>query len=138
MIRAAGQARHYLAVFDDHHKEVLYLGRAKRCATTAQRLALLARDIGCTRPGCARTAYDCEAHHSDKPWAAGGQTDIDELALACSSDHKLLDETGWTTRRRNGDTEWVPPSRLDTGQTRVNNYFHPERHLQEPEDDEPE
>ncbi|WP_369815906.1 DUF222 domain-containing protein [Mycobacterium sp. 852013-51886_SCH5428379] len=68
LIQMAGQARHYLAVFDNHHREVLYLGRAKRCATTAQRLALFARDIGCTRPGCTKAAFDCQAHHGDKPW----------------------------------------------------------------------
>ena len=35
-------------MFDDHTEEILYFGRAKRCATTAQRLALFARDKGCT------------------------------------------------------------------------------------------
>ncbi|MCK0177317.1 HNH endonuclease signature motif containing protein, partial [Mycolicibacterium sp. F2034L] len=129
LIRMAGQARHYLAVFDDHHREVLYLGRAKRCATTAQRLALFARDIGCTRPGCTKPAYDCQAHHGDTPWAAGGNTNIDELALACTPDHATLEDTGWTTRRRNGHTEWVPPPKLDTGQTRINHYHHPQRYL---------
>jgi hypothetical protein len=140
LIRLAGHARHYLAVFDEHHREVLYLGRAKRCATTAQRLALFARDIGCTRPGCTKPAFACHAHHGNTPWAEGGRTDVDELALACTPDHGLLDETGWTTRRRNGHTEWVPPPELDTGQARVNDYFHPQRYLEtgDGDDDEPE
>nr|WP_231737680.1 DUF222 domain-containing protein [Mycobacterium sp. IS-1742] len=34
LIRLAGHSRHYLAVFDDHTEEILYLGRAKRCAST--------------------------------------------------------------------------------------------------------
>ncbi|WP_197497417.1 HNH endonuclease signature motif containing protein, partial [Mycobacterium sp. 852013-51886_SCH5428379] len=94
-----------------------------------QRLALFARDIGCTRPGCTKPAFDCQAHHGEKPWAAGGQTNIDELALACTLDHATLEDTGWTTRRRNGHTEWVPPPKLDTGQTRINHYHHPQRYL---------
>lgn len=100
LIRMAGHARHYLAVFGDHHQQALYPGRAKRCATTAQRLAVFARDIGCTRPGCPEPAFDCEAHHGDEDFAAGGNTNIDELAVACACDHALLDDTEWTTRRR--------------------------------------
>ncbi|OBB56007.1 hypothetical protein A5757_02920 [Mycobacterium sp. 852013-51886_SCH5428379] len=140
LIQMAGHARHYLAVFDNHHKEVLYLGRAKRCATTAQRLALFARDIGCTRPGCTKAAFDCQAHHGVKPWAAGGKTNIDELTLACTPDHATLEDTGWTTRRRNGHTEWTPPPKLDTGQTRINHYHHPQRYLEteDGDDDEPD
>ncbi|WP_242639150.1 hypothetical protein [Mycolicibacterium sp. S2-37] len=41
--------------------------------------------------------------------------------------------TGWTTRRRNGHTEWLPPPHLDTGQALVNHYFHPHHDLREPE-----
>ncbi|MBO0677049.1 HNH endonuclease [Mycolicibacterium sp. S2-37] len=140
LIRLAGQSRHYLAVFDDHHQEVLHFGRARRCASTAQRLALFARDKGCTRPGCTTALYSCEAHH-EHDFSDGGRTDIDTMALACKPDNLTVEETGWTTRRRNGRTEWLPPPRLDTGQTRVNNYHHPERYLQEAEgddDDEPE
>ncbi|BBZ07294.1 hypothetical protein MDOR_14630 [Mycolicibacterium doricum] len=61
LIRMAGQSRHYLAVFDDHTEEVLYFGRARRCATTAQRLALFARDRGCTHPSCTVPFYWCES-----------------------------------------------------------------------------
>jgi hypothetical protein len=39
-------------------------------------------------------------------------------------------EGGWRTRkRRDGTTEWIPPPHLDSGQSRVNNYHHPERYL---------
>ncbi|WP_422748135.1 DUF222 domain-containing protein [Mycobacterium sp. WMMD1722] len=144
LIRMAGQAHHYLAVFDDHHREVLYLGRAKRCASTAQRLALFARDIGCTRPGCPKPAFQSEVHHDDD-YARGGLTNTNVMRLACKSDNLLIEETEWTTIRRNGRTEWVPPPALDTGQTRVNNYFHPERYIHDAreeasdgDDDDPE
>jgi hypothetical protein len=138
LIRMAGQSRHYLAVFDDHTEEVLYLGRARRCASTAQRLALFARDKGCTRPGCTKAFLQCDAHHAVRDFAKGGRTDIDELALACSPDNQLIENTDWTTRRRNGHTEWIPPRSLDTGQNRVNHYFHPQRYLRNlGGDDEP-
>ncbi|WP_422746803.1 HNH endonuclease signature motif containing protein [Mycobacterium sp. WMMD1722] len=137
LIRMAGQARHYLAVFDHHHEEVLYLGRAKRCATTAQRLALFTRDKGCTRPSCTRSAFDTEVHHTTD-YAKGGHTNIDQMALACKPDNLTIEDTDWTTRHHHGRTEWLPPPKLDTGQTRVNNYFHPQRYLEPVEDDDPE
>jgi hypothetical protein len=31
--------------------------------------------------------------------------------------------------RKDGRTEWIPPPHLDTGQTRINDYHHPERML---------
>ena len=135
LIRLAGQSQHYLAVFDDHTEEILYLGRARRCATTAQRLALFARDRGCTRPGCTAPAYRTQVHHAQRDWAEGGRTDIDELALACQPDNNLIEQTEWTTRRRNGRTEWIPPPTLDTGQHRTNHYHHPRRHLTDRDDD---
>ncbi|HEX3288507.1 MAG TPA: HNH endonuclease, partial [Mycobacterium sp.] len=57
-------------------------------------------------------------------------TDITTLSLACPSDNKLIENTGWTTRKRaDGRTEWIPPPHLDTGQTRGNNYHPPHHYL---------
>jgi hypothetical protein len=39
-----------------------------------------------------------------------------------------------TRKRKDGRTEWIPPPHLDSGQSRVNNYHHPEKYLVE--DDE--
>ena len=51
--------------------------------------------------------------------------------------NRLIEKTGWRTRKRkDGRTQWLPPPNLDTGQTRVNNYHHPERHLIPDENDE--
>ena len=48
-----------------------------------------------------------------------------------------LAEHGWTVRKRkDGRTEWIPPPHLDTGQTRVNNYHHPQKYLIDDEDDD--
>jgi hypothetical protein len=136
LIRMAGQARHYLAVFDNHHREVLYLGRARRCASVAQRLALFARDKGCTRPGCTKPFLDCEAHHAHQDFAKGGRTNINELTLACSPDNQLIENTDWITQRRNGYTHWIPPQPLDTGQHRINHHHHPQRYLTGPRNDD--
>ena len=112
-------------------KKCCTLGRAKRCASTAQRLALFARDKGCTRPGCTRPALDCQVHHAQQDWCEGGLTDTTDMALACQPDHHLIENTDWTTQRTAGRTEWIPPPALDTGQTRINNHHHPHRYLTE-------
>ena len=136
VIRLAAQAHHYLVIYDKHHPEKLYCGRAKRFATPGQRIVLHARDRGCTRPGCTAPGYWTQVHHVDG-WAAHtGQTNINDLTLACGPDNRLVEEGGWSTRKRNdGRTEWIPPPHLDTGQPRVNNYHHPEKYLA-PEDDD--
>ena len=66
-----------------------------------------------------------------------GPTDITKLTLACGPDNRLVEEGGWTTRKRkDGRTEWIPPPHLDTGQSRVNDYQYPEKYLR-PEGDDP-
>jgi hypothetical protein len=46
VIRMAGHAYHYLAVFDEHSSRPLYLGRTRRIATPDQRIVLYAKDRG--------------------------------------------------------------------------------------------
>jgi len=136
VIRQAAAAHHYLAVFDDHTEEPLYLGRSRRLASTAQRIVLYARDRGCTFPGCTAPAYHSEVHHRTADWAHGGKTDITDETLACGGDNRRATPGGWTTRKRkDGRTQWIPPPHLDTGQARVNNYHHPHRYLIPDEDD---
>jgi hypothetical protein len=133
VIRMASHSHHYLVIFDEHTGRPLYLGRTRRIASADQRIVLHAKDRGCSRPGCTAPGYECEVHHVDE-WAADGQTNVDELTFACKPDHILL-EQGWTTiKRRDGSTEWIPPPHLDTGQSRVNDYHHPERFLTEVND----
>jgi hypothetical protein len=133
VIRMASHAHHYLAVFDKHTNEALYLGRSKRIAPAAHRIMLLSQQRGCTFPGCTVPGYGCQVHHVNG-WKNDGQTNIDEEVLACGPDNRLA-ETGWTVAIRNGIAEWTPPPHLDTGQARVNYYHHPERLLAEPDDD---
>lgn len=133
VIRWAGHAHHYLAIFDDARPLALY--HTKRLASPAQRIMLYAKDRGCTKPGCAAPAYHSQVHHV-LGWASTRRTDIGDLALACGVDNRLA-ETGWITcKNAKGDTEWIPPPHLDRGQPRINTFHHPERFLRE-DDDEP-
>ena len=127
----------YLVIFDDAKPLQLYKGRSTRLATPAQRLVLYALERGCSHPGCDVPACWCQAHHAEKDWAAGGQTNIDELTLACGPHNRDVKSDGWKTRKRpDGTTEWIPPPHLDHGQRRTNSYFHPERMLPDDADDE--
>ncbi len=130
VIRLASHAFHYLAIFKDHQREPLYLGRTKRLASPGQRIVLHARDRGCTFPGCTVPGYGCQAHHGKQGWAHGGRTDIDEEVLACPPHNRLVEKGGWVTRiRADGRVEWIPPPQLDNHRARVNNYHHPENYL---------
>ena len=134
LIGLAGRANLWLAVFDKATGEALDLFRTKRVASLAQRMMLIARDGGCTKPCCAVPAYGSQVHHALCDWADGGNTNINELALACGSDNRLVDKDGWTTTiNDHGDVEWTPPPDLDTGQTRINYYHRPELLLRPPE-----
>ena len=125
IIRLASQSHHYLVVYDNHDPQQLYCGRAKRFATPGQRIVLHALERGCTRPGCTAQGYWCQVHHVDGWVADDGETNIDGLTLACGPDNRLVEEGGWTTRKRkDGRTEWIPPPHLDSGQSRVNDYHH--------------
>src|ERR1700722_10388154 len=133
VIRLAGHAHHYLAIFDNGKALALY--HTKRIASPAQRLVLYAKDRGCTFPGCPVPANLCETHHNN-PYATNPVTDVNDLALACGPNHQLADH-GWTTRKNaHGDTEWIPPPHLDHGQPRTNTYHHPEKLLRDDDDGE--
>jgi hypothetical protein len=137
VITLASQAHHYLVIYDKHTRRPLYCGRARRFATPGQRIVLQAMERGCTRPGCTVPGYWCQVHHVEGWVADDGETNIDTLTLACGPDNRAVEQQGWTTRKRaDGRTEWIPPPHLDTGQTRINSYHHPEQYLT-PEDEDP-
>jgi hypothetical protein len=134
VIRLAGHAHHYLAIFDKGTTLALY--HTKRLASPAQRIVLYAKDRGCSFPGCTVPANLCQAHHTN-PYATHPVTDINHLTLTCNPNHQLA-EQGWTTRKNHhGDTEWIPPPHLDHGQPRTNTYWHPEKLLRNDDEDIP-
>jgi hypothetical protein len=134
VIRMAGNAHHYLAIFDKGKAIGLY--HTKRLASPAQRLVLYAKDRGCTFPGCPVPGYHSEVHHVI-PYAKSGITDVDGLTFACGQHHPLA-EKGWRTRKNaKGDTEWLRPAHLDRGQPRTNTFHHPEKLLCHEDDEDP-
>ncbi len=138
VIRMAAHATHYLAVFDKATGSAMDLFRARRTASAAQRIMLIARDGGCTKPGCTVPAYGTQVHHAARDWADNGQTNVDDMGLACPPDNRMVEPGGWSTRINDeNDVEWIPPPHLDTGQARINTYHRPEQLLQPPDDEQP-
>ncbi|MGH3542222.1 MAG: HNH endonuclease signature motif containing protein [Mycobacterium sp.] len=134
VIRLGAHAHHYLAIFDVGRAIGLY--HTKRLASPGQRIVLYAKDRGCSQPGCDVPGYWCEVHHVDE-FAKCRETHVDNLTFACGDHHPLVKPEGWTTRNRaNGDTEWLPPPHLDTGQPRTNTFHHPEKLLRADDEDD--
>lgn len=108
-----------IPAFCDDTGAVLALGRTRRFATRYQTLALIARDAGCSFPGCTVPPEWCDRHHI-LDWARGGPTDIDNLTLLCSYHHYRAFAQGWHCRI-NPDrlVEWIPPAYIDATQTPV-------------------
>ena len=95
------------------------LATERRLATEKQLAILASRDQGCTFPGCDTPPGWCEAHHI-VPWASNGKTDINNLTLACSAHHHLLDYTDWDCRMLiDGRPAWIPPASIDPAQEPV-------------------
>ena len=135
VLRLASHSYHYLCIFDKATRRTLDLFRTRRIASPDQRIVLLSKYRGCTCPGCTVSGANSQVHHVTD-WANGGHTNIDDLTLACPTNNRAVTPGGWSTRQRpDGRTEWIPPPHLDSGQTRVNDYHHPENLLR-PEEDE--
>jgi len=124
LIAMAGKSIHYLAVFDEHTKRPLYLGRQKRIATADQRLICYARDRGCTRPNCLEPGYRCEVHHS-RDWGRGGRTDADQLFFLCCCDHGMASRGEADTHVVDGRLGWSD----GTGPPEINLAHHPDELL---------
>ena len=121
-LRLAGEAEIIPVVLTDTGG-VLGYGRARRVATAQQRLALAARDGGCSFPSCDRPAAWCQAHHVI-PWIDGGPTDLDNLTLVCGFHHREFAKRGWACRITDGVPHWIPPAWLDRDQRPRRNTAH--------------
>lgn len=85
--------------------EIINHGRERRVFTPAQRRALVARDKGCTWPGCSAPPVICESHHARIHWADGGRTDTVNGALLCFHHHALVDARSISMTRQN--ERWI-------------------------------
>lgn len=115
LMRIADEAEIWPTVITPHGRP-LWLGRSRRIASRTQTLALVARDGGCTFPGCDRPPQWCDRHHVTE-WIAGGVTDLDNLTLLCRYHHTHFAQRGWTCRMSaQGLPEWIPPRWIDRDQ----------------------
>ncbi|HKC28786.1 MAG TPA: DUF222 domain-containing protein [Jatrophihabitans sp.] len=121
-LRWSGGDYRLLAVVLDKIKGISAYSSSQRLFSEQQRLALWARDGGCTYPDCPAPPGQCEVHHLID-WANGGPTSVDNGALACGHDHKKLDQ-GWRIQLINGRAAWIPPPTIDPQQQPRYNYLH--------------
>ena len=91
---------------------VVAYGRTRRCATEGQTQALIARDRGCSFPGCDAPPQWCERHHV-VPWHHGGRTDLENLTLLCGYHHREFEARGWQVFIQQGLPVWKPPDWID-------------------------
>ncbi|MGW6448376.1 DUF222 domain-containing protein [Lentzea sp. NPDC055074] len=92
--------------------EALDVGRKTRTFPASLRRVLVARDQGCTFPGCDRPPKHCDAHHL-RFWSEGGKTSVDNAALLCRHHHTLIHRSDWEVKLHNGIPTFVPPAWLD-------------------------
>lgn len=92
--------------------EPLDIGRATRTVPRAIRRALIARDRGCSFPGCDRPSQFCAAHHVCH-WADGGSTSVGNCCLLCESHHQQVHLQGWDVTIQGGRVEFRPPAIID-------------------------
>ncbi|HEY9468232.1 MAG TPA: DUF222 domain-containing protein [Propionibacteriaceae bacterium] len=85
LLRIADEAKIWPTIID-RDGVPLALGRTRRLASPGQTMALIARDAGCSFPGCTHPAAWCDRHHI-LDWILGGPTDLDNLTLLCRYHH---------------------------------------------------
>ena len=121
-LRLAGEADLIPVVLTDTGG-ILAHGRSRRVASSGQRLALAARDGGCSFPSCDRPPAWTQAHHVI-PWIDGGPTDLDNLTLVCGFHHREFAKRGWACHITDGGPHWIPPAWLDPDRTPRRNTAH--------------
>ena len=100
--------------------EPLDVGRAMRTVPLGIRRALVARDRGCTFPGCDRPPALCHAHHVLE-WNQYGRTEVNNGILICPTHHRWVHATGWDITIRGNLVEFRPPAILDPDRTPLHN-----------------
>jgi hypothetical protein len=103
-------------VIHDDHGKILRYGETKRIATAHQTRALIARDKGCSFPGCAAPPEWTERHHVI-PWRMGGATDVGNMCLLCDRHHDWIDTGGWRIAMTDGVPWFIPPVWFDITRT---------------------
>ncbi|WP_313546795.1 DUF222 domain-containing protein [Corynebacterium sp.] len=86
LVRLGAAGSDFLCIMDDTDFQPLALGRSKRTATLAQKIALIASEMVCSHDGCETAAMNCDVHHI-VAWSFQGVTDLKNLTLRCRRHH---------------------------------------------------
>lgn len=121
-LRIADQAN-IVTVVSGSNGRVLGTSSQSRIATKRQRLALAARDGGCSFPDCDTPPAWTETHHV-REWSQGGKTTLDNLTLLYGYHHRKHKRTGWQCDMRAGLPYWIPPAYLDCERTPLHDHAH--------------
>ena len=121
--RWAGHDSRLMLVLLSKTKAIAAYSSSHRISTESQRLALFARDKGCTFPGCTAKIQWCQTHHVQE-WSDGGPTSVANLTLACCGDHREHQDMGWRAVMINGLPHWIPPKWVDPDQQASRNTLH--------------
>ena len=112
-----------LAVAMNSKKEIVAYGSAHRLFNENQRLAIAARDGGCTFPNCPAPPGWCQTHHVRRR-SDGGPTSVDNGALVCGYNHREHERQGWRSVMIDGRPHWIPPAWIDPAQRPLRNHLH--------------
>lgn len=122
-IRIAGGDCRTMTVTLDEFGGIVDYTDTRRFFAPLQRLAMTARDGGCTFPGCDAPPAWCQAHHL-RDHAKGGTTTVDDGALVCGHHHRTAIAAGWVARMTDNLVAWIPPPWIDPDQRPRFNRLH--------------
>lgn len=122
VMRHASEAK-VIPVFLTRTGAVASFGHGQRLATASQRLALAARDGGCSHPGCDIPPDWCQTHHVTE-WQHQQRTSIDDLTLVCAYHHLVAIPAGWDCVMIDAIAHWRPPHWIDPQRKPIRNTVH--------------
>ncbi len=111
----AGNEARIIAVLLQKSKRIEAYSDCHRIFTEQQRLAMIARDYGCTFPLCDSGPLHTEAHHVTE-YQESQRTTVDDGTLVCGHDHANFKAMGWKSVMLDGVPWWVPPDWIDAEQ----------------------
>lgn len=117
-----GDAQLLPVVFANAKKIDAY-GSTQRIFTAQQRLAMAARDLGCSFPGCDIGPAGCQAHHLTD-YTITRRTRIDDGTLLCGFHQREHQRLGRQCRMIDGSPHWIPPGWIDPDQAPRRNHAH--------------
>lgn len=88
--------------------DVASISSQRRYVPAPVRAALAARDRTCVVPGCSGR-HHLQIHHWRRDFAAGGPTEIDNLARLCLFHHALVTHCGWVLSGGPGSWSFAQP-----------------------------